>query len=125
MWITESLSCTPEADITLSVSYTPIKFIYLFIYLLFRATPEAYGRSQARGQIGAAAASLHHSPSNAGSLAHRARPGIKPTASGMLFRSVTAEPQQELPPIKSKNEVKCLLCLALNARNALKGRILM
>ena len=28
---------------------------------LFRATPEAYGSSQARGQIGATAASLHHS----------------------------------------------------------------
>ena len=29
--------------------------------LFFRATPMAYGSSQARGQIGAAAASLHHS----------------------------------------------------------------
>ena len=32
----------------------------------FRATPEAYGGSRARGQIGAAAASLHHSHSNTG-----------------------------------------------------------
>ena len=37
----------------------------LFIY--FRAVPKAYGISQARGRIGAAAASLHHSHSNAGS----------------------------------------------------------
>ena len=29
----------------------PYRFIYLFIYLLFRATPAAYGGSQARGQI--------------------------------------------------------------------------
>ena len=29
--------------------------------LLFRATPLTYGNSQARSQIGAAAASLHHS----------------------------------------------------------------
>ena len=28
------------------------------------ATPEAYGSSQARGQIGAVAAGLHHSHSN-------------------------------------------------------------
>ena len=44
-------------------------FIYLFIYLfmLFRATPTAYGGSQARGRIRATAASLCHSQSNAGS----------------------------------------------------------
>ena len=35
--------------------------------LFFRAAPEAYGSSQATGQIGAAAASLHHSYSNTGS----------------------------------------------------------
>ena len=40
-------------------------FIYLFIYLCFRATPTAYGGSQARGLIGAVADSLRHS--NAGS----------------------------------------------------------
>ena len=35
--------------------------------LLFRYAPTAYGSSQARGQIGAAATSLHHSHSNSGS----------------------------------------------------------
>ena len=45
-----------------------ILFIDLFIlFLLFRATPVAYGNSQARGQIRAIAAGLHHSHSNAGS----------------------------------------------------------
>ena len=44
-------------------------FIYLFIYFyllfcLLRATPAAHGGSQARGPIGAAVASLHHSHSN-------------------------------------------------------------
>ena len=34
---------------------------------LFRAAPEACGSSQARGQIGPAAASLPHSHSNSGS----------------------------------------------------------
>ena len=34
---------------------------------LFRAAPATYGSSQARGWTGAVAASLHHSPSNAGS----------------------------------------------------------
>ena len=33
-------------------------------FLLFRVAPAAYGGSQAWGQIGAAAASLHHSHSN-------------------------------------------------------------
>ena len=43
-------------------------FFGLFVWAtptcLFRATPTAYGRSQARGEIGATAVSLHHSHSN-------------------------------------------------------------
>ena len=39
--------------------------IYLFIYCVFRATPTAYGSSQARGLIGAVAAGLIDSYSNA------------------------------------------------------------
>ena len=35
-----------------------------------RASPMAYGGPQARGQIGAVAADLHHSHSNAGSEPH-------------------------------------------------------
>ena len=37
---------------------------FTFLLIFFRTTPTAYGISQARGQIGAAAASLHHSHSN-------------------------------------------------------------
>ena len=39
-------------------------FLFLFLFFLFGATPAAYGSSQARGQIGAAAASLRHIHSN-------------------------------------------------------------
>ena len=42
-----------------------VLFIYLFIYCLSRATPAAYGGSQATGPIRAIAASLHHSHNNA------------------------------------------------------------
>ena len=35
-----------------------------FVFCLFRATPAAYGGSQARGQIGAVAVGLHHSHHN-------------------------------------------------------------
>ena len=35
-----------------------------FVSFVFRATPEAYGGSQARGRLGATAAGLHHSHSN-------------------------------------------------------------
>ena len=35
-----------------------------FVLLLFKTAPAAYGSSQARGQIEAAAAGLHHSHSN-------------------------------------------------------------
>ena len=41
-----------------------------FVFLLFRARREAYGVSQARGRMGAEAASLHHSHSNAGADSH-------------------------------------------------------
>ena len=52
---------------------------YFFIYLSFRATPTAYGSSQARGQIRAIAISLHHSHSNSGSEP-RLRPTLQLTA---------------------------------------------
>ena len=51
----------------------------LTFFSLFRAALMACGSSQARGQIRAAAASLHHS--HTGSLTHWARPGIKPMSS--------------------------------------------
>ena len=38
-----------------------------FVFLFFRATPEAHGGSQARGPFGAVATGLQHSHSNAGS----------------------------------------------------------
>ena len=60
--------------------------------MLIRATPAAYGSSQARGQIGAVAACLHHNCSNAGSLTHWVRPGIEPLPSWILVRCFTAEP---------------------------------
>ena len=80
-------------------------FLFFFFFLsFFRATPEAYGGSQAAG--------LRHSHSNSGSephlrptptahgnarsVTHRARPGIKPASSWLLVGFVTTEPQQEL-----------------------------
>ena len=91
-------------------------WFYLFIYLfcLFRAAPTAHGGSQARGLIRAVAAGLHHSHhnvrsepclrptyitahSNAGSLTHWARPGIRPATSWFLIGFVSAAPCQELP----------------------------
>ena len=38
-----------------------------FFFFLFRATPVAYESGQARDQIGAVGAGLHHSQSDAGS----------------------------------------------------------
>ena len=45
-----------------------LRFIYLFC--LFRAASVAYGRSQARGRLGAAAADLRHSHSHSHSRSH-------------------------------------------------------
>ena len=46
---------------------TQVFVLFCFVFCPFRAAPTAYGRSQPRGLIGAVAAGLHHSHSNAGS----------------------------------------------------------
>ena len=48
-----------------------LSFFFVYVYL-FRAAPVTYGSSQARGQIGAIAAGLHHSHSNTRSEPHSA-----------------------------------------------------
>ena len=50
----------------------PINSLFLFFlaFFVFRTAHEAYGRSWATGQIGAAAADLHHSQGVAGSEPH-------------------------------------------------------
>ena len=50
--------------------YFSFSFFFFFFFLLFRATPVAYGGSQARDRTGTTAAGLHHSHSNTGSLTH-------------------------------------------------------
>ena len=45
-------------------------FFFLFVFWLFRAAPMAYVISQARGEIRAAVAGLHHNHSNAVSKMH-------------------------------------------------------
>ena len=50
------------------IKYAIYLFIYLFSLFAFsRAAPAAYGGSQARGLIGAAATGLRHSHSHTGS----------------------------------------------------------
>ena len=58
------------------LAYSTIFFFnfFIFVFCLFRAIPKAHGGSQARGQIGAVAAGLHHSHSNA-----RSEPHLQPT----------------------------------------------
>ena len=48
--------------------YGSLLLCLIFFFFFFRATPEAYGSSQARGRIEATAAS--HSQSNTGSKPH-------------------------------------------------------
>ena len=47
-----------------------LQILSYYISFVFRATPVGYGSSKARGRIRAAALSLHHSHSNAGSQLH-------------------------------------------------------
>ena len=71
-------------------------FLNFLIFFLFRATSDAYGGSQARGQIWDRATGRHHSHSNTKSLTHWERPGIKPVSSRMLVRFISSKPWQEL-----------------------------
>ena len=75
------------------------------LFVLFKPTPTAYRDSQARGLIGAVAASLHQSHttsaayttahSNIRSLIHWARPGIKPSTSWFIVGFVSTAPRWE------------------------------
>ena len=93
-------------------------FIYLFFsFGLFRATPMAYGGSQARGPVRAVAAGLHHSHSNSGSklrlwptpqlmgnaesLTYWVRPGIEPSSSWLLVIFVNNWSTMGIPEVLS------------------------
>ena len=67
--------------------YNLIPSFLIFFYCYFRATSAACEGSQDRGQIGAVAAGLCHSHSNARSLTHWVRPGIEPATSWFLSDS--------------------------------------
>ena len=57
-----------------------LSFLFFFLFFFFRAAPAAYGGSQVRGLIGAAAAGLPHSHSNVGSEPHlQPTPQLMPT----------------------------------------------
>ena len=89
--------------------------LFIFIFLLFRAAPEAYESFQARGRIGAIAPGLHPEPQlcriqalsatyitahrDTGYLTHWARPGIEPVSLWILVRFITTEPQWEVNPL--------------------------
>ena len=66
---------TPRDELIFIFLLLSLSMQLLSFFLLFRAAPVAYGGSQARGQIRAAAAGLHHSHSNMGS-----EPRLQPTA---------------------------------------------
>ena len=59
------VSSPPVLNTAPPTRWAIINLTILFLFLLFRATPMAYGGSQTRGRIRAAAAGLHHSHSNA------------------------------------------------------------
>ena len=86
-----------------------------FFFGHFRATPSAYGGSQARGQscsrwptpqpqqhqIQALSATYTTAHGNTGSLTQLTKLGIKPTTSWMLVRVTSTEPRWELPVLST------------------------
>ena len=123
--------------------FSPLSLIFLkilgllkkiFFSCIFRATPMAYGISQARSRIGAIAAGLHHSHSNTGSepclwpppqptatpdpLTHWERPGVGPVSSWILVGFVITEPWWELSLrsfLKEEGQSNCI-CFCLQVR---------
>ena len=63
-WVDQEVSSSPNPF------FFDTDFFIIYFILLFRGTPATYGSSEARGEIRAVAASLHHSHSNAGSKPH-------------------------------------------------------
>ena len=55
--------------------FTSFIYLFIFVFLSFRAAPAAYGSSQTRGQIGAVASGLCQNHSNVESEPH-----LQPTA---------------------------------------------
>ena len=70
----------------------------------------AFVGSHARGPIRAVADGLHHSHSNAGSLAHLVRPGIEPATSWFLVGFVSAAPQWELHKMFNQSKLCNIIC---------------
>ena len=106
--------CTCRQVIFCTVNGQVLRFfLFVFVFLLFRAAPEAYGSSQAKGQIGATSCWPTPQPqqlwiqaksvtyttahSNTGTLTHWAKPRIKPTSLWLLAGFISTEPQWELP----------------------------
>ena len=79
-----------------SVASASLFFFLCLCVSSYKASPSAYGDSQARGRIGAIAAGVYHSHSNARSPTHWATPRIEPAFSWMLVKFVSTEPRQEL-----------------------------
>ena len=73
--------------------------VKLSFFFFLRATPTAYGSSQARGRIGAASVTYTTAWGNSRSLTHWEGPGIKPASSWILVGFVSIEPQWEFPVI--------------------------
>ena len=103
--------------------------MFVFFYCLFRATPKAYGGSQARGLIGAcscrptpepqqrqiraASATYTTAHSNTGCLTTEQGQGSNPQPHSFWSDSLTTEPRRELRHLKMFIEI--LLCVSLCA----------
>ena len=75
-------------------------YFFSFPFLSFQGRTCCVWRFPGWGRIGAVAASLRHSHSNAKSLTHWSRPGIEPATSWFLVGFFSAEPWWELPALK-------------------------
>ena len=80
--------------------------VFVFVFCLFRSVPAACGSSQARGWIGAIAASLHHSHSNA-------------RIQAVSLTYTTAHSNTILNPLSEARDQTCVLMVTSRILNVL------
>ena len=90
------LTSPQEPELLQSYSFLVFFFLFFCFFCLFRATPEAYGGSQAKGQIQATVSTYTAAAAMPDPLTHCARQGIEPLSQRSRDTTDSAAPQQNL-----------------------------
>ena len=117
LWGPRDHSHTQVRGCTVTLLLKEKWILFFLVFCVFKAAPEAYGGSQARGWMVLQLPAYTTAHGNAGSLTYRVRPGIEPATSRFLVGFVSTAPGQELPKNWFPFLFKCLWQQLGMARN--------